>query len=152
MSSTTVPAVRAALVARLGPVLQGLAEVTYGHPGEQNIPPRFVAVSGTDEGGVTRDQRTFPLKVNRSRMETYDLRLVCWVLARDGHGPAQQQQATEACWALVDAIDNSLRAEPTLDGLVTWALPTSFRDEDFLLQEGRAAQVLVNISVHVNTA
>lgn len=151
MSATTVPAVRAALVARVQALLATAADTTtqvfYGHPG-RTIPGRFIAVADTD-AGVTREQRTFPLRKDRSRTETYDVRLVVWAL--DGDHDAQQQ-VTEQVWALVDLIDDGLRAEPTLGELVTWALPSSFDDTDFLLNEGRAAQVVVLISVNVNNS
>lgn len=149
MSATTVPTVRAALVARLRAMLAAApvdttTEVFYGSPG-RNVPTRFIAVADTQDG-VTREQRTLPLRKSSSRTETYDLRLVVWVLAGDHDA---QQSVTEAAWSLVDRIDDDLRLEPTLGGLVTYALPSRFDDEDFLLNEGRAAQVVVLVSVNV---
>ena len=120
-------------------------EVFYGSPGRV-VPQRFIAVADTD-AGVAREQRTLPLRKASSRTETYDVRLVVWVQVNDHDA---QQAATEAVWDLVDLIDNDLRDEPSLDGLVTWALPSLFDDRDFLLNEGRAAQVIVQVSVHVN--
>jgi hypothetical protein len=126
-----------------------ITKVTYGHPG-QNIPGRFVAVADT-ENGVEREQRTLPLKRTSSRTETYGLRVVVWVLLKDFDSTAQQS-ATEQAWTLADLLDDDLRAEPTLGGLVTWALPTRFVDDDFLLNEGRAAEIVVTVSVNVNRA
>ena len=120
------------------------AEVFYGSPG-RTVPARFIAVADT-ENGVEREQRTLPLRKTTSRTETYDLRLVVWVLIGDHDS---QQTATEAAWTLVDRIDDDLRGEPTLGGLVTYALPSRFDDQDFLLTEGRAAQVVVLVSVNV---
>lgn len=151
MSATTVPAVRAALVTRLRAALAAAAdtttEVLYGPPG-QTVPQQFIAVADTD-AGVTREQRTLPLRKQSSRTETYDVRLVVW--CADGN-PDAQQSVTERCWALTTLIDDDLRGEPTLGGLVTWALPSSFQDQDFRLNEGRAAEVIVMVSVHVNRA
>lgn len=151
MSATTVPRVRAALVTRLRVMLaaapvDATTEVFYGAPG-RNVPAQFIAVADT-ESGVAREQKTLPLRRTSSRVETYDLRLVVWVLLGD-HDAAAQQSATETAWALVDRIDDDLRLEPTLGGLVTYALPSRFDDQDFLLNEGRAAQVVVLISVNV---
>lgn len=146
MSATTVPAVRAALVARLTALLPG-TPVFYGHPG-RNVPAVFVAVADTADG-VGREQRTLPLRRESSRTESYDLRLVVWCLTGDHDA---QQQVTEQAWALVDQIDDDLRREPTLGGVVQWALPTSYADQDFLLNEGRAAEVLVLVNVNVNRA
>lgn len=149
MSSTTVPAVRAALVARVTAMLatagDTATEVFYGSPG-RNVPSRFVAVADT-ENGVSREQRTLPLRKTSSRTEEYDLRVVVWVLSGDHDA---QQAVTEAAWGLVNILDDNLRAEPTLDGLVDWALPARYDDQDFLLNEGRAAQVVVTVNVHVN--
>lgn len=151
MSATTVPTVRAAMVARLRELLtaagDATTEVFYGAPG-QNVPDRFIAVADTD-AGVDREQHTLPLRRNASRTETYDLRVVVWCRQGD-HSSAAQQAMVEAAWGLVDLLDDGLRAEPTLGGLVTHALPSRFDDQDFLLNEGRAAQVLVFVSVHVN--
>lgn len=144
MSATTVPAVRAALHSRLATLLTGVP-VVYGHPG-QNIPKTFVSVADTQDG-VSREQHTLPLRRNASRTETYDLRLVVWAFTNNH---SQQREVTEQAWLLVDRIDDDLRAEPTLGGLVTWALPTSYADDDYLLHEGRAAQVVVLVSVNVN--
>lgn len=152
MSATTVPAVRAALVTRIRAMLTAApadttTEVFYGSPG-RNVPGQFIAVADTADG-VGREQRTLPLRKTSSRTETYDLRVVVWVLSGDHDA---QQTVTEQAWALVDRLDNDLRGEPTLGGLVTYALPSRFDDQDFLLNEGRAAQVIVLVSVHVTRA
>lgn len=149
MSATTVPSVRAALVTRIRSMLalapaDTTTEVFYGSPG-RNVPGQFIAVADT-ESGVAREQRTLPLRKASSRTETYDLRVVVWVLLGDHDA---QQQATETAWALVDRLDNDLRGEPTLGGLVTYALPSRFEDTDFLLNEGRASEVVVTVSVNV---
>lgn len=151
MSATTVPTVRAALVTKIKALLvaagDNLTEVTYGHPG-RTIPAKFVAVAQTEDG-VGREQRTLPLRKTSSRTETYDLRLIVWV--QDGDHDSQQS-VTEQAWTIAAVIDDGLRDDPDLGGLVTWALPSKFDDEDFLLNEGRAAQVLVTISVQLNRA
>lgn len=153
MSATTVPTVRAALVTKIKALLvaagDSTTEVTYGHPG-RTIPAKFVAVAQTEDG-VGREQRTLPLRKTSSRTETYDLRLILWVQVGD-HEPASQQSVTEQAWALAAVIDDGLRDDPDLGGLVTWALPSRFDDEDFLLNEGRAAQIVMSISVQVNRA
>ena len=152
MSATTVPAVRAALVTQIRALLvaagDSTTEVTYGHPG-RTVPAKFVAVAQTEDG-VGREQRTLPLRKTSSRTETYDLRLILWVLG--DHDPTSQQSVTEQVWALAAVIDDGLRDDPDLGGLVTWALPSRFDDEDFLLNEGRAAQIVMSISVQVNRA
>lgn len=154
MSATTVPTVRAALVTRLRAMLavapvDAVTTVHYGHPG-QDVPAAFIAVADTADG-VTREQRTLPLRKTSSRTETYDVRVIVWCSTGEHDSPAQQR-VTEQAWALCTRIDDDLRGEPTLGGLVTWALPASFADEDYLLNEGRAAQIVVTITVHVTRA
>lgn len=154
MSATTVPTVRAALrtriIAALATAADTTTEVFYGAPG-RTIPDRYIAVADTAEGGVEREQRTLPLRKTTSRTETYDLRVVIWCKTGN-HDSADQQSMVEAAWSLASLLDDDLRGEPTLGGLVDWALPTRFDDSDFLLNEGRAAQVVVSVSVHVNRA
>lgn len=151
MSASTVPLVRAAMVVRFAELLTAAGDlttkVTYGHPG-QNIPPAFVAVSSTD-AGLDREQRTLPLRQSSSRTETYGLTVILWNLTNNHD---QQQQITEACWATFDILDTGLRAETTLGGVVTSALFTRAVDDDFLLHEGRAAQIVATCSVNVNRA
>lgn len=153
MSTSTVPAVRAALVTRFGELLAAAGDtatkVTYGHPG-QKLPARLVAVTATSEG-VTREQRTQPLRANASRTEAYGLRVVLWVL--DGRqDEAAQKRVVEACWAIFDVLDTGLRTETTLGGLVGSALITRADDDDFFLDKGRAAQIVATVTVHVPRA
>ena len=98
MSATTVPRVRAALVAKVVALLAAApvdyeTQVFYGHPG-QEIPQQFVAVAET-ESGVTREQRTLPLRQASSRGETYDVRLVVWCATgdHDSAGYAREEVA-----------------------------------------------------------
>lgn len=151
MSATTVPAVRAALVTRVAALVaaSGNTETItlYGGP-SQGVPESYIAVADT-ASGVKRDQRTLPLRKTSSRTETYDLRLVIWCFTGDHDA---QRAVTEKAWGLATLIDDGLRDEYTLGGLVTSALPSSFDDSDFLLNEGRAAQIVVLISVTVTRA
>jgi hypothetical protein len=151
MSATTVPTVRAALKARVETLLAAAGDTqtkpSYGHPGK-NIPARYIAVADTDDG-VTRDQRTHPLRKTSSRTETYDLRLIIWCKTGDH---SKQQQMVETSWELAGLIDDGLRDEPTLGGLVTWALPSRFIDSDLYLNEGFASEIIVIVTVNVNRA
>lgn len=153
MSTSTVPVVRAALVTRFGALLVAAKDtrtrVTYGHPG-QKIPTRFVAVHST-ESGVDREQRTLPLRQSTSRTETYDVVVILW--NQEGrHEDVVQRRVTEACWATFDVLDTGLRASPSLEGVVTSALFTKAVDDDFLLTEGRAAQIVATVTITVNRA
>jgi hypothetical protein len=151
VSASTVPAVRAALLVRCRELLTAAGDtatkVTYGHPG-QDIPKRFVGVASTADG-LTREQRTLPLRPSSSRTEEYGINLLLW--NSDG-SPDKQQQVTEDCWATFDLIDTGLRVDPTLGKLVTSALITRAVDDDFLLTEGRAAQIVATVSVTCNRA
>lgn len=153
MSTSTVPAVRAALVTRFAQLLidagDTTTKVTYGHPGK-NVPARYVAVSSTEDG-LTREQRTLPLRQSSSRTESYGIQVILWSL-NGGQTPAHQQQVVEECWTALDVLDSGLRAETTLGGLVTSALITRAIDDDFLLAEGRAAQIVATVTVTVNRA
>jgi hypothetical protein len=153
MSRSTVPLVRAALFTRFTDLLAAAGDtatkVTYGHPGQQ-IPQRYVSVSSTDDG-ITRDQKTIPLRAASSRTETYGLTVVLWNLTGT-QSSAGQRQMVEDCWATFDVLDTGLREETTLGGLVTWALFTRAVDDDFLLNEGRAAQIVATVTVNLNRA
>lgn len=153
MSTSTVAPVRAALVARFGQLLTAAGDtqtkVTYGHPG-QSVPPRFVAVSSTEDG-LTREQKTMMLRTSASRTETYGLTVILWNLTGT-QSPAGQQAVVEDCWRTFDVLDTGLRAETTLGGLVTSALFTRAVDDDFLLNEGRAAQIEATVTVNLNRA
>lgn len=153
MSSFTVPTVRAALVVRAAELLLAAGDTTtkvlYGPPG-QKLPARFVSVSTTVDG-VNREQRTLPLRTSGSRTESYGIRLVLW--CQDGrHDDEAQQLVTEACWSTLSVLDQGLRAEPTLSSLVTSALITSADDDDFLLDRGRASQIVAVVTVNLNRA
>jgi hypothetical protein len=153
VSTSTVPAVRAKLVERFSALLTAAGDnrtkVTYGHPG-QNVPARFVAVD-TTEDGLTRSQLSMPLRPSASRTETYDLRVIVWSLT-GSHKPEAQRQVTEECWSIFDVLDTGLRSETTLGGLVSSALINRAVDDDFLLNEGRAAQIVLSVTVHVSRA
>lgn len=152
MSAATVPAVRAALVARFRAALTaaGLLDVSvlYGHPG-QEIPPSFVSVSHT-VAGLTRDQKRMPLK-STSMEERYGLTVVIWQQDPD-YSPETQQALTERAWLIADVLDADLRGNTTLGGVVQWALFTEFDDQDFYLTEGRAAQLVCTVTVNVTRA
>ena len=153
MSVSTVPVVRAALVTRFSALLTAAGDiktqVTYGHPG-QKIPTRFVAVHST-ESGIAREQRTVPLRQSSSRTETYGLVVILW--NQEGrYDDAAQRRLTEACWATFDVLDTGLRANPSLNGVVTSALFTKAVDDDFVLTEGRAAQIVAIATITVNRA
>jgi hypothetical protein len=156
MSSVSVPAVRAALLAQhraaldaagMGDGTAAPVATTYGHPGEF-VPPAFVAVSTTTEG-VKREHRRYPMNRTSSQTEEYDLHVVVWVQTPD-KTPEAQQAVTERAWAIAGVLDDGLRADYTIGQRVGWALFTDFDDEDFLLHEGRAAQLLCTVHVHVS--
>lgn len=145
----TVPAVRAALITRFTANLAsaGLSSipVVYGHPG-QDVPAAFVSVSTSD--GVDRQQKRMPL-LTTSMEEDYGLTVIVWHLDGDH---TRQQQVAEAAWLTASTLEAGLRAETTLGGLVQWALFTRFDDEDFLLKEGRAAQITCTVTIHKTRA
>lgn len=147
MSAFTVPAVRAALVARHRAALTaaGLPDVavTYGQPGPE-IPSAFVAVSASD--GVTRTVKRMPNRVTGSSDETYDLKVVLWV-STTGFTSDAQQAVTERVWSIAAVLEADLRTDPTLGGAVLTALYRSFDDDDYYLTEGRAAQLVGTVAV-----
>lgn len=151
MSAVTVPVVRAALVTRFTTDLAAASRnvpVFYGHPGK-NIPPAYVAVASTVEG-VERSQQRMPLR-QTSMEEKYGLNVIVWHQT-GAHDSAGQQAMVEAAWQTVAVIEAGLRADYTLGSKVTWALFTSFDDQDFRLQEGRAAEITCTVTVHVTRA
>lgn len=153
MAAVSVPRVRAALTGLFrdtlaaAPTMSDVA-VTYGHPG-QTIPPAFVAVAQTVDG-LERENKRLPIR-STSMAETYAQRVIVWQATSEYTSEAQQA-VTERVWAVADLLEAALRAQHTLGGLVTSALFTRFDDLDFLLKEGRAAQLLCDVAVNVNRA
>lgn len=92
-----------------------------------------------------------PLRQTASRTEGYGLTAVIWVLIGK-HDDDAQRQATEQAWSVFDVLDAGLRTAQgvTLGGIVTSALITRAVDDDFLLDEGRAAQIVTTITVALN--
>ena len=144
MSTSSVPAVRAALFDSLPGWLGADWSVFYGFPGK-DVPQRFAAVSSTVDG-LSREQRTLPLRQGSSRTENYGLTVILWHLERS-FTSAAIRTAVESTWVAADAIDNGLRTDPSLTGLVTSALLTDYEDTDHFLNEGYASQLVLTVTV-----
>lgn len=107
-TTSTVPAVRAALVSLVGAGLAGVS-VTYGRPMDKVLPREAVWV-----GDVTVDQRVPVMTAGRKRREeSYRVEVTVSVLNARG----TLQTADERCFTLVDAIENVVADDPTLGGI-----------------------------------
>jgi hypothetical protein len=107
---STVPALKSALLgvlqARAG--LSGV-QVTYGWPA---APQREFIVLYSVSG-----RQSFAALGHLSREESYELQVVISVLSQGG----VQQTITERAFALMAEIENALRADPTVGGVVRTA-------------------------------
>lgn len=136
MATSTIPALKAALLSLLA-ARAGLAgvQVVYGAP-LPNPGREFISLGGTDGS-----QETAALGRLR-REEEYRLTIYVSVL-REGQ---DQQAATERVFALVAEVEDAVRADPSVGGVVRTAL----LDGPFTLEEGatdthRTALVTVSL-------
>lgn len=122
MATSTIPALKAALLALLAARanLSGV-QVVWGAP-LPNPGREFIALAGT-EG----EQQTAAIGRLR-REEEYRLTIYCSTL-REGQN---QQACTERAFALVAEVEDAVRADPSIGGVVRTALV----DGPFTLEEG----------------
>lgn len=150
MATSTIPAFKAALVARLqaDASLTGV-QVSYGMPYPPPGERETVLVLGTradDPTGGSGGQRAAALGQLR-REERYVLELVVSVLK-----PAQedQQDVTERAFALAAAIEDSIRtwgtASPPFGGLIRWAQVTSVTHSEPANAQEREAAVGIDLA------
>jgi hypothetical protein len=157
VSAPSVPLVRAWLVTRFrDAVAVPFPEltVTYGDPGGvAALKYAWVAVVNSVEPGVTRGLSKVPDRdVNRD--ETYVLRTVIWVPSPGDYSAEAQQAVTELTWEIAGVLDAALRdSDPqvqtnrTAGGLVQHLYVSRFADTDYLTDDGRASQIVLDITV-----
>lgn len=146
MASSTIPAFKAALVARLE-ADAGLAgvQVCYGPPGQRALEREAVLVLGTrpdDPTGGGGGQRTAAMGQHR-REERYVVEVVVSVLrkARD-----DQQGTTERAFELAAAVEDSIRAWEDGSKPVRWALVTGVSLREHANQDEREAEVSIDVA------
>ncbi len=155
-ATSTVLAVRQQLVERFTGYLDaaGIDEcpVFRGHPG-QVVPLRHVAVGTTTEGGTRRQTRRLPFGLGAVG-EEYDLEVGIWQETPGSYDVDAQAACTDMVWAIAHTLDAGLRSEISeyrleTDGvaLVTAIYFTGFDDDEFLLEEGRAAEIVATLHV-----
>ena len=149
MASSTIPALKAALLARLqaDAALAGV-QVSWGIPfGELARECVILGDARAEDatGGRPGGQSTVAIGT-RAREERYLLELLVRVLKG-----ASQQEVTERAFALAAAVEDSLRAwageAPPFGGVVRWALVTGTPLEEFPAANGeRMAIVTVEVA------
>lgn len=153
MARLTVPAVRAALVDRFTTILRAAGDldtaVTYGEPGGE-VPYRYVAIGPTMDAGASRDAARMTGNAVGGSDETYAIAAVIWCLAPGQYDNATHQRLVEDGWTVATRLEAGLRADRTawtLGGIVTTAQITDYDDTDFLLDEGRAVEIVCRVSI-----
>lgn len=108
---STIPAAKAAVVTIAKAALVGKAEVYYGAPPDAMSFPHMIFrnVESDDDWSEIG---------NIGREENYTIE---WFLAVRASG-GSTQEATEAAFALLAPFDAALLKDPSLGGLVHWAL------------------------------
>lgn len=140
MATSTVPAVKAQLVALLTAALPTV-DVTYSHPGDA-IQPESVylgGVRGSHDYPVVRAGR-------KPRQETYTIDV--WIEAlRDG---TTSQEAEERAWVLFGELEDAIADDPTLGlAIVGWARVADW--DDFLAwdlqRQGWSARIRAGVTI-----
>lgn len=127
--------------------------VTYGHPGNAWASYSWLAVvpSGEPWRQSTKraPDRTANLGTGGSRDSDWSLTLALWVPAPNRFEEADQQACVELAWAGFDVVNNDLRTPTgmTLDDLVTFVEIDQVEHNDYLLEEGRGAELLCRLQV-----
>lgn len=134
MTTSCVPAVKDAVLDLLAPALPGV-QVTYGHPG-RNMQRELVFL-----GGAETDQEWAHLGA-RARTETFDIDLIVNV-RRPG---AQQRAVTERAYEILATVEDVLRANVRLDGLVTQIGVRPRTLLELFTDDGREAQITALLS------
>jgi len=121
MATSTVPALKAALLARLT-ARAGLAgvQITYGKP-HSSLEDEWIMLGDTSAGDPTGEERagqSSKVIGRRSREERYLLDV--WVSVI-GSGLEEQQVVTERAYELVAEIEDELGDDPTVNGIVRTA-------------------------------
>jgi hypothetical protein len=134
MLTSQVPAIKAALHELITAELVGV-QVSYGHPG-RNMAREMVFI-----GDVSISQE-FKALGGRTKHETFELDLIISVV-KPG---AQQRVATERAFELLATIEELLRANLTLDGLVAWLNVRPEQLTEGFSEDGREAEIASLIS------
>ena len=139
MPTSTIPTLKDhlydALVADAS-IVAGNIQVSYGFP----VNPGRELVWLHNVAG----EQTWAALGKLRRNETYELTVHIRV-ERQG---ADQQAATERCFVIAGYLENLLRADPTVNGAVTWAGfggPVSL--EEFPSSESREAILTIGVQV-----
>lgn len=139
-TTSSIPSVKATLVSRLQ-ARAGLAgvQVAYGWP-KGAIQKELVLVGGT------KGAQAWGPFGKRSKDEEYDLQVAVSVVFADG----VQQAATERAFVIVGEIEQELRNDPTVGGIVRLAAVEGNFSLDENVLGGLEREAFVEFSVHVD--
>ena len=140
-SFTNAPAFKAAFKTAIESVVDtSTVLVSYGHPG-----PGFdnwddwVSVAA-----LRAAQESGPLGTSRPRNE--DIALTVWIGCYRAGGPEAEQEASDAAYAILQAIDHYTRqTDTTVGGTVWWCFLATHESNgvtpDELLEHGRTIEI-----------
>lgn len=142
MASSSIPAFKAALVARLQ-ARAALADVqvSYGPP----LPNRQNESVWIGDAEGEQAWSSFGTG-GTPRSEEYEVRVVFYVLHR---GSTDTQKADERCFVLLAELESELRSDPSVNSTVSAASVGEFRLEEQVSEDGldRAALLVVTVNV-----
>jgi hypothetical protein len=135
VATSTVPAFKSALLAKLNARTNlKNVQVTYGPP----LPPSREWIW---LGDVAGEQQTAALG-NQRREETYDLSVIIGI-TREG---VDQQATTERAFALMAELENELRSDATVGGVVRTAeVQGQFRLDELASDTARGAHLAITV-------
>ena len=125
-------------------------DLFYALPPKDTLPKSLIAVGFTGGGDdqVPVSWGDSPAQA-RTRDERFTVPLMIWYLTGSSDALAARR-AAEASWAIYRAVAAEIRTDPMLAG----AFPTpghahiaAVHDTDYLLAEGRASKLLVDVAV-----
>ncbi len=141
---STVPAVRAALETEINERLPSGVKCYRAWPGPDAAAEMVVLgkVEGSHEIAAIKAGRRF-------RNETYSIEAEAWVFGAAGMTPTNVGPVEDRAWELMEAVENTLAVDPTIDGTqtVNWAGVGRIEMDVATFEKGWAVRVLMTIEV-----
>ena len=139
MSTSQIPAVKTALVVLLGTLLPDPVWTGYGHPGTVRMDDMAAVMDARSS------QAPATLGSGRNREETISVDVV-FSTYRGGN---DQATTTARVFAMLAALETSLRTDPTIGGIVRTAQIADIALAEVSSPEGRVAELAVTIAAVV---
>jgi hypothetical protein len=138
--STTVPTVKATLLALFKAVVDDSTEVWPNRPNEDHQLDENVYI-----GKVVGSRKfvTFPASAPKSRQENYEVLVEVEVFREGSDGPGTEARM----WEIVEACEAQVAAQPTLESLTGWALSDRFDASTLPANDGMLAKYTFGVAV-----